>query len=177
MSDTKKQILDIAENLTQQRGFGGFSYLDLAERIGIKTASIHYHFRCKDDLAAALVERSKDVNNKQFEELESRVKSPKKRLETLIEHFQGYVVNKKFCLCGMMAAELHSVSPRVGKLLNEYFEEFHAWLTKHFKAMKVKNPRNHALRFLSAAEGALLLARLRDDPQIIHDVLKDFLKG
>lgn len=177
MSDTKTKILDLAESLTQKRGFGGFSYLDLADDIGIKTASIHYHFRCKDDLAVALVERSQAMIAAKFEELDANVKSPKKRLEMLLEHFQSYVVNKKFCLCGMMAAELHAISPRVSELVDEYFQNFQTWLTKQFKAMEFKSPKLQALRFISAAEGSLLLARLRDDPKIIRNVLKVFLKS
>jgi len=47
MSDTRTRILDLAEGLTQAKGFKGFSYLDLAEEIGIKNSSIHYHFKAK----------------------------------------------------------------------------------------------------------------------------------
>ena len=36
--------LNLAETLVRTRGYNGFSYRDLAEQIGIKTASIHYRF-------------------------------------------------------------------------------------------------------------------------------------
>lgn len=175
MSDTRTKILDLSETLTQKRGFGGFSYLDLADEIGIKTASIHYHFRCKDDLAVALVERSCENMAQKFAELEAGFKSPKKRIEALIEHFKSYVTTRKFCMCGMMAAELYALSPQVQELLNGYFEQFQTWLSAQFKAMDCRNPKMQALRFLSMAEGALLLARLRDDATIIRPILKEFL--
>jgi len=38
MADTKNRILDVAEKLTQINGFNGFSYIDLADEIGVKTA-------------------------------------------------------------------------------------------------------------------------------------------
>ncbi len=177
MTNTKTKILDLAEQLTQTRGFNGFSYLDLADEIGIKAASIHYYFRSKDDLAVALVERTHQSHSQIFEDMNSAVNTPKKRLEAVIEYFQNYAVNKKFCLCGMMAAELQSVSPRVSKLLDVYFTGYQAWLAQQFKEMGHKNAKLLAVRFLSGLEGSLLLARLRNDPKIVHDALIGFLKS
>lgn len=177
MADTRTKILDLAEQLTQTRGFNGFSYLDLAAEIGVKTASIHYHFKVKDDLAVALVERIHEMHRNSFYSMEADIKSPRKRLEAVIQYFQGYAVDQKFCMCGMMAAELHSVSPHVSKLLDAYFTDFETWLTRQFSEVGHKKPRLQALSFLSALEGSLLLSRLRRDPKIVHDALNGFLKG
>ncbi|WP_179953904.1 TetR/AcrR family transcriptional regulator [Denitrobaculum tricleocarpae] len=176
MTDTKTKILDLAEHLTQTRGFNGFSYIDLGEEIGIKTASVHYYFKVKDDLAAALVERVQAKHAEGFRGIEAGIACPRKRLEAVVAHFQGYVKEEKFCLCGMMAAELQSVSPRVASLVKAYFDAFQAWLTQQFKEAGYKDAKLQALSFLSALEGALLIARLRRDPKIIHHALKGFLK-
>ncbi len=177
MTDTRTKILDLAESLTQTRGFNGFSYIDLAEEIGIKTASVHYYFKVKDDLAAALVERVQTTHAAGFREIEEGTSCPKKRLEAVIAYFQGYVAEAKFCLCGMMAAELQSVSPRVARLVEAYFNSFHAWLSRQFKEAGHKDAKLQALGFLSALEGSVLLARLRRDPKIVHDALKGYLKA
>ena len=42
--DTRISLLDSAERAVRQRGFDGFSYADLSKEIGIRKASIHYHF-------------------------------------------------------------------------------------------------------------------------------------
>ena len=55
VNPTAQKILTIAQQNVQTKGFNGFSYQDLAQEIGIKTSSIHYHFPTKDDLALALV--------------------------------------------------------------------------------------------------------------------------
>ncbi len=175
MGNTKTKILDLAECLTQTNGFNGFSYLDLAEEIGIKAASVHYHFKCKDDLAAALVERLHESHALAFQDISAKLPSPKKRLETVVDVFQGYITKNQFCLCGMMAAELRSVSPRVRTLLDAYFAHFEMWLTEQFRAMGYKDAKTQALSFLSALEGSLLLARLRDDPKIVRNAVKGFL--
>ncbi|EQD50561.1 transcriptional regulator, TetR family, partial [mine drainage metagenome] len=45
----EEKIIDVAQQLVQSRGFNAFSYRDLADRISIRTASIHYYFPKKDD--------------------------------------------------------------------------------------------------------------------------------
>jgi len=50
MSDTKEKLLEIASSLIRQKGINGMSYQHLSDKIGIRKASIHYHFPKKDDL-------------------------------------------------------------------------------------------------------------------------------
>jgi len=56
-TETATQLLDAAQTLVERRGYNAFSYKDLATDIGIKTASIHYHFPAKADLGIALMDR------------------------------------------------------------------------------------------------------------------------
>ena len=56
-SETAGQILDLAETLIQTRGYSAFSYQDIADSLGIRKASIHYHFPSKADLGVAVVDR------------------------------------------------------------------------------------------------------------------------
>ena len=47
------EILEVTRRLIMERGYNGFSFRDIAARVGIKSASIHYHFATKADLAEA----------------------------------------------------------------------------------------------------------------------------
>lgn len=175
MTDTKTKILDLAESLTQTKGFNGFSYIDLANAIGIKTASIHYYFKAKDDLAAALVERIHERHSEGFQAMEAGHDTANARLNALIAYFQNYITEQKFCLCGMMAAELQSVSPRVAKLVQSYFKDFQAWLRRQFEHAGKDDADRLAIGFLSALEGSLLLGRLNGDPEVIPNALQDYV--
>lgn len=42
--------------LVRQKGFDSFSYQDLSDHLGIRKASIHYHFPTKEDLGIALID-------------------------------------------------------------------------------------------------------------------------
>ena len=55
--DSATQILDIAERRMRQAGYNAVSYRDIAAEMGIKSASLHYHFPKKVDLGTALVRR------------------------------------------------------------------------------------------------------------------------
>jgi len=175
MSNTRTKILDLAERLTQERGFNGFSYLDLAEEIGVKHSSIHYHFKSKADLALALVERICEDHASAFESFDKDLETPQERLQALVDFFRTYIREQKFCMCGMMSAELQSMSPEVRSCLVTYFRNFQTWVAQQFTTMKKPDARKRALRFVAALEGTLLLARLENDPTLVSDGLSAFI--
>ena len=55
--DTKTNLMDAAEQQVRQKGADGFSYADLSAQVGIRKASIHYHFPTKSDLLTAIMAR------------------------------------------------------------------------------------------------------------------------
>ena len=57
---TVDRILDVVQTLIQTRGFNAISYRDVAEAIGIRKASIHYHFPSKMDLGQAVIARYRE---------------------------------------------------------------------------------------------------------------------
>lgn len=175
MSDTRTKILDLAEGYTQERGFAGFSYLDIAKELGVTTASIHYHYKAKADLALALLKRLSEAHIAIFEHVDQTVDDPKLRLQALIDHFEGYVRKDRICMCGMMAAEFHSVSEDVHALLNRYFATLQNWVAKQRAETNPTDPAQDALLFVSALEGALLLARLAGDPTVVSRAMANFV--
>ena len=176
MTDTKTKILDVAERLTQTRGFNGFSYIDLSDEVGVKTSSIHYHFKTKADLGLALVDRVRDTHAAAFNTMNGQISSPEKRLAALVDFFQGYVKEDKFCLCGMLAAELQSVSPTVRRRLEEYFQDLRTWIAAQLREMGFRDAKGRSLSFLSALEGSVLLARLSGEPMVVSDAMKTLRK-
>lgn len=53
----KAEILDVATALFAERGYEGASMNDVAERVGIRKASLFYHFATKDALYEAVLDR------------------------------------------------------------------------------------------------------------------------
>ena len=59
INQTNQQILYYARNFLQCRGYNGFSYRDISQKLGIKNAAIHNYYPKKEDLVAALLEDSR----------------------------------------------------------------------------------------------------------------------
>ncbi|MGE0361562.1 MAG: TetR/AcrR family transcriptional regulator [Vicinamibacterales bacterium] len=55
--DTKDRILDVAERLFANRGFGATSLRDITNEAGVNLAAVNYHFGSKEELLAATMER------------------------------------------------------------------------------------------------------------------------
>jgi AcrR family transcriptional regulator len=53
----KEEILDVATRLFAERGYDGTSMNDVAERVGMRKASLFYHFATKDALYEAVLDR------------------------------------------------------------------------------------------------------------------------
>jgi AcrR family transcriptional regulator len=53
----KEEILDVATRLFAEAGYEGTSMNDVAERVGMRKASLFYHFATKDALYEAVLER------------------------------------------------------------------------------------------------------------------------
>jgi TetR/AcrR family transcriptional regulator len=53
----KEEILDVATRLFAERGYEGASMNDVAEQVGMRKASLYYHFATKDALYEAVLER------------------------------------------------------------------------------------------------------------------------
>lgn len=56
-TDTKEQILNVAEYLIAERGFAGTTLRNVVSMAGVNLAAVHYHFGSKEELFRAVVER------------------------------------------------------------------------------------------------------------------------
>ena len=54
--DRKQELIAHAVWLIRTRGFDSFSFADLEAHFGIRKASIHHHFRRKEDLGLAVID-------------------------------------------------------------------------------------------------------------------------
>ena len=53
----KNEILDVAERLFGTKGFDGTSTTDMLNEIGIARGTLYYHFKSKEDILDAMIER------------------------------------------------------------------------------------------------------------------------
>ncbi len=164
--DTRTQLLDVAMELVQLRGYNAFSFHDLADRVGIKTASIHYHFPTKGNLGLALVKRHRKELEEAFAQIDADEPDAWKRLRWYTGLFRATLENgHRMCLGGMLAIECHTLPPDLVAEVRGFFEDNEAWLARTFQVGRkagtvvITRPAPEVARTLfSALEGAMLSA-------------------
>jgi TetR/AcrR family transcriptional regulator, transcriptional repressor for nem operon len=168
---TRQVVLDAAQELAQRHGYNGFSYHELARRVGIKTASIHYYFPTKEDLGCVLMARYREQFANALSAIHDGSKSQKRMIERFIELFERTLASgDRLCLCGMLASEYGSLPDSIRAEVRRFFEESEAWLTGVLKegrqsgAFRFDGPPALIARTLvSSLEGAMIAARTFDD--------------
>ena len=157
-SETASRILDVAERMARQGGYNAFSFRDIANEIGIKSASIHYHFPTKETLAAALVERYTDRFLRALGQPDDA--EPDQMLHRYIDACRSAIVAQDLmCLCGMFGAEIARLPLPVADRTGVFFDRNIAWLRAVFEKAGAADPHARAAQTLAALEGAMILAR------------------
>lgn len=165
MSDKRKQLTNAATKAVQLGGLQSLSFRNLAESVGIKSSSVHYHFPEKSDLAKALLDEYRTEFFTRLAELASQRSGLKAKLTAVIGIFETLASNDRLCLCGMMAAEVEQLSSDNKLLLNEFFVDLEQWLVDLLSAYpddisSTLPTRKLARAFISGLEGSLLLDRV-----------------
>lgn len=169
--ETRDTVLDIAQEFLQTRGFNGFSFRDVAERAGIKPASIHYYFPTKAELCRALIARQRDDVRAALRRIDDEQADPNAKLGRYASVFRATLeLGNRMCLCGMLAADFETLDPSVVEDLRSSFRDHESWLesvlTEGAKTGVMdlaESPRDEARGILSALEGAMLIARAFGD--------------
>lgn len=180
---TEAAVLDVAQELVQTRGYNAFSFRDLAERIGIKAASIHYYFPSKADLCRALLGRYRRQYGTLLAGIDEGTKDAKRKLKRYAQLFHDTLeTENRMCLCGMLASDVTTLPPAVRDELRGFFDDNQVWLTRvlaegreagklHFTGTAEMEAR----LIVSGLEGAMLVARLYEDPALLESMTRRLL--
>ncbi|NEB03510.1 TetR/AcrR family transcriptional regulator [Streptomyces sp. SID13726] len=84
--ESRQRILDATVEIAGERGYEGTSIAAVSAKCGLPASSIYWHFKDKDDLIAAVIERS-------FEAWVKTVELPADRTGTPLEQATAMAVN------------------------------------------------------------------------------------
>lgn len=129
MADKRHQIEEVATAAISKGGLSSISFRTLAEEVGVKSSSVHYHFATKADLAEAVVRGYTDKFNGVLAQIVRDEKTLRGRIEALITAFEGLAEDGMFCLCGAVAADASDIDDATQRALRTFFRVTEAWLT------------------------------------------------
>jgi TetR/AcrR family transcriptional regulator, transcriptional repressor for nem operon len=176
-------ILDIAEELAQTRGYNGFSYADIAAKLGVTKASLHYHFASKAELGRALIARYHHAFGAALDSIDRQRATPAQKLQLYVELYDAVMRRDRMCLCGMLAAEYTTLPTPMQEALKEFFDLNERWLTlvlaegrKTGSLTFAESAKERARVLLGALEGAMLVARSYGDTERFHAAAQHVLE-
>ncbi|MEK5406712.1 TetR/AcrR family transcriptional regulator [Paenibacillus sp. FSL W8-0439] len=181
--NTLQEIMDIGLTLVQERGYNGFSYADIADAIGIRKASIHYHFPSKQDLVQAVLIRYRKEFMDKLQQIKDQPSSGKQKIESFFGLYRETLENNtKLCLCSMMAAELNSFPTEIRDELNKFFEANTVWSQQVLEKGKLDgefsftNPAlEQAKALIAFVQGAQLLSRTSGNIEYYDSLVSSYM--
>jgi len=183
-SQTAMQILDVAEQLVQTRGFNAFSYADVASELKITKAALHYHFATKAELGEALVARYAARFADALATVELQHATAPAQLEAYANLYLSVLREKRMCLCGMLAAEFPTLPIGMREAVVRFFNDNEAWLVQVLTGGRDEGtldfagtPAEAAQMLVSGLEGAMLVARPFGDIGRFEAVADQLLAG
>lgn len=179
---TSSQIIEVATEFVQTLGFHAFSYRDIADRIGIRTASIHYHFPSKADLVRAIVERVCDAAAAGISAIDATSTSQTERLRRFCGMFEQTLGDaERLCPMCMLAMGQEAIPPEVREGVKKFWAGGEAWVASVLEAGQREgefaadlDPETVGRTFVAALEGAMVAARAFSERRRLLDVI-DYL--
>lgn len=165
----RDEILDIAELGYRTGGFSGISYRDIASELGIKSASIHYHFPHKEDLGKAVVERYAATFLDSLGPPDSKSDKISDRVERLCSAYHNaFLTANATCLCAVLGSVSPQLPEKVRSAVTVFFKQLIEWTAK-----ATDQPSPHLIATL---QGAMVLSVATGNPGHLDDVINKIRK-
>ena len=163
--DTRKRILDAAQQLILSHGYSGMSLDQLIRQLGMTKGAFFHHFKNKHDLARTLIQRYSDDGVTLFKTALARAQAysddPLQQLIIVIrqyeEIFQALSEPYDGCLLAAYVYELQQFDEEIRGLLRTEFELSRGELTQLLRAVARTYPPQREVDLVSLADGFMSL--------------------
>lgn len=161
MSDTADAIMDAAERRIRDAGYSGFSFREIAADVGVKSASVHYHFPTKESLAASVARR---YTQRFLSAVDREIAEGRDAVMAWNMAFRRALRGDgKMCLCGVLGATS-------GHLPNEVMIEARRFFQLGLEKLTENGlSRSRAMQVMATSEGAMLLANVLSEPSAFDE--------
>ena len=165
---TRGKLVEAARRLFWERGYEATSLQDVIGRARVKSGSLYYFFRTKEDLLLAVLDHYVDLLwPAVVEPAFARTTNPIERIFAILNGYREGLIYTGFthgCPIGNLALEVSDESPRAREKIAQNFEGWRKWIRKCLDEAADRLPRGTdgermAMFVLSVMEGAVMQAR------------------
>jgi AcrR family transcriptional regulator len=166
-TDTRRKILELSQDAMRQKGYGGFSYANIASQLNVKNAAIHYHFPSKEDLGVTLVQRERRRFEKWTARHSIRELDAWGKLDWFLSIYEHYSQGgTRVCYLGALENNFDALPARLQEEAKGLNSDLLSWLSELLRSGKESGSfdfagaaDSKALLLLSAVQGSLQVAR------------------
>jgi len=134
INQTNQQILYYARNFLQCRGYNGFSYKDISQKLGIKNAAIHNYYPRKEDLVAALLEASRNKLAADITQMVETGCSSREHLQYYFDYaLKEFDEGKSICPPGSVILDFEELPEKVKKQNLLLIDDILIWISRVLK--------------------------------------------
>ena len=177
-STSREDILKAARRSAQARGYNKLNFRDLAAEVGIRAASIYYHFPSKAALGAAVARRYWEDTAALLETISSDSPDPVRALDMYPDVFRrSLAAGNRICLCSFLAAEHDDLPEAVLREVETFADVNVTWLDRMLVAAGGIGASDSGLRaqtIFAAVAGAQLVARSRSDISVFDALIEGY---
>lgn len=176
-------ILAAADDLFYRQGFEHTSFADIAGAVSISRGNFYYHFKTKDEILDAVIERRLASTNAMLAQWELDGAEPTERIRSFIYILIGNraLIKRYGCPVGTLCSELGRLQhPSVGAA-TKLFTLFRTWLRRQFTLLgRADDADALAMHVLMRSQGVATLAAAFHDEELIDREVRsmcDWLKA
>ena len=160
----REALLKVAEDKVRKGGYNNFSFREIANEVGIKSASVHYHFKTKADLGAELAHQYTDAFIAALGDVETIKARGENPIDIYTQLFKNALLtDNKMCLGGLLGAQNESLPEKVQTEVKRFFDKNLTWLKAAHTANGETNPSHAAITTVSLLEGAMMISKALND--------------
>ncbi|QOZ74373.1 TetR/AcrR family transcriptional regulator [Bradyrhizobium sp. CCBAU 53351] len=173
-SETRQQIVEVADRLFYERGFDATSFADIAAAAGLSRGNFYYHFKTKDEILDAVIARRVADTLNMLDAWQQSTSSPVDRVRSFVHIL---IANRTKlmvfgCPVGTLCTELAKLDHIARADAAALFTLFRDWLRRQFTELgREADADALALHVLMRSQGvATLAAAFRDEAFIRREV-------
>jgi TetR/AcrR family transcriptional regulator, transcriptional repressor for nem operon len=169
-AEKHKKILTQAARLFRERGFNGAGVADIMKAAGLTHGAFYAHFASKDALEAEALEHAFAQSGRAVYKLTANASDPK---ATFLASYLSAAHRDhpgSGCAIAALGPEIARDSPARGPFTLQVKRMIEGMVGR-FRWRRKSDARREAIHLLSAAVGALVLARAVDDRELSDEIL------
>jgi TetR/AcrR family transcriptional regulator, transcriptional repressor for nem operon len=174
-SSTRDKIIELAQEAIATRGYAAFSFRELAAELGIKSASIHYHFPTKTHLGVEVARAWRQKLETALMGIAAQTANPRQALDDLVSIYRHEAkTSQRMTVCTMLAAEINNLPEEIRSEMGQFYALNLGWikarlLDSGFAELEADEKSRQIFALL---QGALIGAKGQGDPGYFDVVVK-----